>query len=180
MLSDILQIAKNEMVNGVKIKGHPFRFFTFATINQQKPSIRTVVLRKIKEDFTLIFYTDARSPKIKDLSENQNCSALFYHPEKMIQLKIEGQAYYTTDQEELQELYNDIPTASRKDYITSTAPGTKLNNPDNLQYLDERNYFALVTIKPKRVEYLALKRPNHIRAEFLPNNHDWVGRFLVP
>ena len=87
-----------ELRKGTSKKGHPFRYFTLATIGQGPiPRLRTVVLRRVSEDFKLIFYTDRRSKKIQHIKENSSVSLLFYHPKQLLQLKIEGKADIVSD-----------------------------------------------------------------------------------
>ncbi len=181
MTQQFLEEARQELQKGLVKKGHPFRFFTLATVGLDPMArLRTVVLRKIKDDFKLIFYTDKRSKKITHITENPKVSLLFYHPKLMLQLKIEGRAKVITDEVVLKTYWHGIQPNSRKDYITEQAPGSDLKNPDELQYLNEENHFCMVEIEPFKIEYLKLKRPNHLRVRFSKNNDTWKGEFLVP
>ena len=38
----------------------------------------------------------------------------------------------------------------------------------------------MIEITPTKIEYLKLKRPNHIRIEFNQANDAWKASFLVP
>ena len=74
---------------GVVNSNHPFHQFTLGTQGQDKIELRTVVLRQWRLNRrTLIFHTDIRSPKIKQLKKNNICSALFYSKEDKIQIRI--------------------------------------------------------------------------------------------
>ena len=170
-----------ELRKGTSKKGHPFRFFTLATIGQGSIArLRTVVLRRVSEDFKLIFYTDRRSKKIEHIKHNSGVSLLFYHPKQLLQLKIEGKAEIVTDSEALQKYWSGIQPASRKDYTTSAAPGSPISNPDTLDYLEHRNYFTIIEVTLSKIEYLKLKRPNHLRILFSKEDGEWDGAFLVP
>lgn len=180
MLLNIFQQLENELIDGCKKNGHPFRFFSFGTYAEKFPSLRTVVLRKVQDDLSLIFYADVRSEKIRQIQANLNCCALFYHPGKMIQVKVEGIAEINSEDIDLEEIWKSIPNHSKKDYTTISDPGSKLNQPEDVQYLDRSNNFCTITIKPQRFEYLKIGHPNHTRAEFIKDNLDWKGQFLVP
>ncbi|MBT8245268.1 MAG: pyridoxamine 5'-phosphate oxidase family protein [Winogradskyella sp.] len=171
---------KRELINGPTKKRHPFRYFSLATIHKQTARQRTVVLRKTLQDTTLLIYTDARSQKIKDIKTNNNVSALFYHPKKLIQVRVEGEAHIITDQQEIRNYWNNISENSRKDYITSRHPGNQIANPENISYNEEKHHFCAIKIIPKQIEYLKLKRPNHIRIVFAKTETNWEGQFLVP
>ena len=142
--------------------------------------LRTVVLRKMLQNMSIVFYTDKRSNKVNQILENKNVSALFYHPRKLLQLQLEGTARIISDPESLAQIWSAIPISSQRDYITSSAPGTTIKSPDEIEYLTTDNYFCMVEIVPHTIEYLRLKRPNHIRVKFVRENGDWKGQFLVP
>lgn len=114
MKEAILQELKNELINGYVKRGHPFRYFTFATIQNNIPRLRTVVLRKLLPDFTLLVYTDLRSQKVTDIKQNNNVSSLFYHPKKLLQIKIEGKAEIITDKEALKPYWNNVGKNQKK------------------------------------------------------------------
>lgn len=180
MKNQLLEEAKIELVNGHTKKRHPFRYFTLATIKNGKPKQRTVVLRKTLDDLSLVFYTDNRTDKIKELKNNAEFSALFYHPKKLLQVRIEGKAALITDKEQIESYWHTVQQASRKDYTTQIAPGTPIKNPDEVEYNSKENYFCPVKLVPSSIEYLRLKRPNHLRVLFSKSDGDWLGDFLVP
>ena len=180
MKNQFLEEARIELINGHAKKRHPFRYFTLATIENNEPRQRTVVLRKTLTDLSFVFYTDKRTQKIEDLQQNSSCSALFYNPKKLLQLRISGKAEIITDKEQIATYWHTIQVASKKDYITKIAPGTLINDPDGIAYTLEENYFCPVKIIPTSIEYLLLKRPNHIRVLFSKIDKDWSGEFLVP
>lgn len=170
-----------ELQKGVSKKGHPFRYCTLGTVGSEHlPRLRTIVLRKVSDTLDLTFYTDKRSKKIIHIKENNKVSVLFYHPKKLLQLKVEGLASIITDKGELQRYWSGVQPNSRKDYTTHSAPGSSISNPDNIEYLDDENHFCMVNIEPFKIEYLKLKRPNHLRIRFSKSDGEWNGEFLVP
>jgi pyridoxamine 5'-phosphate oxidase len=179
MQNDILESLKRELINGYAKKGHPFRYFGLATMNGKQPVQRTVVLRKVRSDLSLVVFTDARSEKVQQLEANNVVSALFYHPKKLLQLRIQGKVEFL-DGEELERLWMSIPENSRKDYTALEAPGTPIKNPDHVDYSEENNHFKVVHIIPESIEYLRLKRPNHLRIHFSKQGDEWTGQFLTP
>jgi hypothetical protein len=94
---------------------------------------------------------------------------------------VEGLAMVRKDPKLLKPLWKNIEKVARKDYTTSSAPGTTLEHPDRLEYLSEEDYFCLVEIRPYKIEYLKLKRPHHLRIRFSrKEDNTWKGEFLVP
>lgn len=180
MTSHFLNEAKKELINGYSKKRHPFRYFSLATIKDSQPEIRTIVLRKLIDDFNIIFYTDYRSEKTKHIKNNSNVSALFYHPKKLLQIKITGNAVLEKDLSKIERSWKNINDNSKKDYTTILAPGSPIKNPDLVDYSINNN-FCIVKIIPKKIEILQLKRPNHIRISYFKGkDNEWIGQFLTP
>jgi len=170
-----------EIHNGVNKKGHPFRYMTMATVGKGTVArLRTVVLRQVSEELKLTIYSDSRTEKINHIKENNQISILLYHPEKLLQLKIEGIAQIVTDTDRLKQIWKGVQPNNRKDYITNNRPGSNIKNPDYVAYLENKNYFVMIDIIPTKIEYLKLMRPNHIRVDFKKESSDWNGTFLVP
>ncbi len=181
MIDHFFEELKDHLHKGVHKKGHPFRYSVLGTIGlNQEPALRTIVIRQVSNDLSLRFYTDYRSNKLKQIQKNNQISLLFYHPKQLLQVKVEGTASIITDQETLQKYWSGVQPSSRKDYITSEPPGSLISNPDKVEYLEDENHFTIVEIKPTRIEYLKLKRPNHIRIQFIKTGDAWQGKFLVP
>ena len=181
MIDSFFEELNSEIKKGISERAHPFRFITMATVgNETIARLRTVVLREVSEDLLLTIYTDSRTQKIKHLAVNNEVSFLLYHPEKLLQLKVEGTAEIVTDNGRLSKTWKNIQPNSRKDYITHTSPGSSLKNPDHVEYVEDENYFTIIDIVPTKIEYLKLQRPNHIRAVFKKDDGDWNGEFLVP
>lgn len=170
-----------EIFDGITIHGHPFRYITMATNGTNAiPRLCTVVLREVTDALKLTIYTDSRSTKINNLKENDHISILMYHPKKLLQIKIEGVAEIVTNEERLKKTWNNLPQNNKREYNTAIGPSNKISSPDDIVYLEDNNFFAMIDIIPKKIEYLKLKTPNHIRVLFKKVNTDWEDSFLVP
>lgn len=183
MTQEFWQELQHELVSGLTTKGHPYRYATLGTVGlDQMARLRTIVLRDVgtPPEFTFTFFTDQRSKKITHIQENPKVSLLFYHPNKLVQLKIEGRAHIIKDGQKLDEQWKKIGPKSRKDYLTKAAPGSGLQHPGQLEYLEDAHHFCMVEIAPFKIEYLKLKRPNHVRVRFSKEKGEWYGEFLVP
>ncbi len=164
-----------------KTKDHAFRYFTLATSNiNGHPRLRTVVLREVDDQLNCMIYTDKRSKKINHISEQDIVSLLFFDPERFIQVVISARAMIITDDQTLRTIWKHIPQKSRKDYTTQLAPGKKVKNPTAVDYLEGKHFFSAIRLVPDKIEYLRLKRPNHLRVLFTKEHNDWNGTFLVP
>lgn len=181
MTDSIFQEIKQELLSATTSPKHPFRFCTFGTVGMENiPRLRTIALRKVDSDLQLLFYTDMRSKKIMHIKENNKVSLLFYHPEKLLQLRVEGLANIIKDPETLKKHWKNVGSANRKDYTTKAAPGSGISDPDLVEYLDDKNHFCMVTINPFKIEYLKLQQPHHLRVRFSKEGFAWHIEFLVP
>jgi pyridoxine/pyridoxamine 5'-phosphate oxidase len=181
MATITVDYLREELQNGATLKGHPFRYFTLGTVGLDRLArLRTVVLRKVSDDLKLTFYTDKRSKKVIHLKENNKVGLLFYHPDKLMQFKVEGLAQVFKDETANNEVWAAIDPSARKDYATSMAPGSELEDPGQLQYLDGKSNFCVVEVTPFKIEYLQLRKPHHLRIRFSFRNGKWTSDFLVP
>ncbi|SHJ84612.1 pyridoxamine 5'-phosphate oxidase family protein [Pseudozobellia thermophila] len=181
MTDRIWEELRNELILGASQKGHPFRYCTFATVGfEHLPRLRTVVVRHVSDRLNLTFYTDRRSKKVIHIKENNKVSMLFYHPEKLLQLKIEGLASLVRDDKRLNAYLKNIEADHLKDYTTHIAPGSAIGSPDEIEYLDKNNYFCAIEMEPFKIEYLKLQRPSHLRVRFSKEDDRWNSEFLVP
>lgn len=172
---------REELEKGATDKDHPFRYFSLATVGvDHMVRQRTIVLRKVSPDFELTFFTDYRSKKIMHIHENSKVSMLFYDPDQLLQIRIDGIAEIYKNEDEIKSYWRSVKDFNRKAYTTAGAPGSELENPDLLEYLNEDNYFCAVNITPFKVEYLKLKDPNHIRVNYSRREDEWDGQYLVP
>ena len=181
MLQEIFNQIYKDLKGATSHPKHAFRYATFATALNGEPYQRTVVLRKVLKNNNLQIYTDSRSQKIKHLHQNPVGSMLFYDHKKLTQVIVKGKVVIKTNGKELLQQWSEMQEASKKDYITEKGPGHKIKNPDHVSYLENDNYFTILELIPDKMEYLQLKRPNHIRATFDKTIEDhWEMSFLVP
>lgn len=181
MKAVLLKELTTELQLGITEKGHPFRCFALGSLGlKDHVGLRTVVLREVSEDLRLTFYTDNRSPKMTEIQQNDSVSALFYHPEKNWQLRIKGNAEIEGNRVLLDDIWENLPQHSKKDYTTATAPGSLLGGMDELTYLDAKNHFSMVHIVPTFIDFLKLGNSHHTRIQFSQVDGDWKGAFKVP
>jgi len=178
MLREILEDCKKQLKAALKNKKHAFRYFTLATqAAGNVPHLRTVVLRDFNSDklqFTI--FTDSRSAKVAELKENDNAQLLFYDAVRLVQLLVEVKLI---DMKENLEVYHTLPEPTKKDYTSIQAPGSRIKSPDKVYHDFSKGYFLQLKFQATYIEYLKLKRPNHLRARFSKENN-WEGVFIAP
>ncbi|AXT63382.1 pyridoxamine 5'-phosphate oxidase [Aquimarina sp. AD10] len=162
-------------------RDHSFRYFTLATTdNYGIPKIRTMVLRGADNNLNITIYTDKRSSKISHIAKQDRVSLLFFDPERLVQVSIQAKAKIEEDDQTLKNIWENIPQKSKKDYTTKFAPGSEIQKPEAVDYLENKHYFSAITFVPESIEYLRLKKPNHMRVLFKKKNSNWNGNYLVP
>ena len=172
---------KAELQKGAAKKAHPFHYFTLGTVGLDRLTrLRTIALRQVTEDLKLLFFTDSRSKKIIHLKENNKVGLLFYHPERLLQLRVEGLATVHKDEATKNKYWSKIDPHSKKDYTTTAAPGSELLDPDRVEYLEDKNHFCMVEVTPFKIEYLKLQKPHHVRIRFSNRAGSWQHEYLVP
>lgn len=181
MLSDLFKETWKELQCGTTVKGHPFRTCSLAT-NDSVIGVRqrTLVLRDLTPQHTLLFYTDIRSGKITNLYNNSSSSALFYNEKINLQIMVQGEMEIHTDDELWETHKLKIEGKAINDYNTKYPPGKIIKNPVDVIRTRELN-FAVLELKPEFIEYLKLKAElNRLRAVFKKNLESWDKTFLVP
>jgi pyridoxine/pyridoxamine 5'-phosphate oxidase len=181
MTEKIFNDLKNELKIGLTEKNHPFKLATLATVGLDKMArLRTVVVRQLSDDLNITFYTDKRSKKVTHIIENNKVSMLFYHPEKRIQLKMEGLATIVKNLEILEQHWAKLSENAKKDYSTDKAPGSSIKQNDKVEYLNDTHHFCMINIELRKIEYLKLNTDQHTRIRYSLNNGIWTSEFLVP
>ena len=109
---------------------HPFRTPAVATTNRLDSSLRTVVLRQADPEYRrLVFFTDQRSPKIREIQANEQVQWLFYHPRKGVQVRATTSAMVYRQDAMAREFWDQLPLTNRLNYCATEAPGSPLTEP---------------------------------------------------
>lgn len=92
----------------------------------QTPTTKTIVWRGWDAAGTgiLDFYTDTRSAKWRALRANRAMSALFYCPQRLVQLTLKGQAHTSAGTDQDLALFHQLGADQMAAYQSVTPPGT--------------------------------------------------------
>ena len=88
----IWQSIKHELHRGALDPKHPVRYVNLGTTGENFPQVRTVVLREVTQELDFLVYTDFRSEKVKEIQACPKVALHFYHPKKMLQIRVEAMA----------------------------------------------------------------------------------------
>lgn len=182
-LNEIFEIVKGEFKKAVALKRHPFKYVTLSTSDGTNVNSRCVVLRKFTNSNSFLIFTDARSEKMQDLKSNDNCSLLFYHNGKKLQVRVNGKAIFYQNNELTKQYWAGVKGNSDKAYTSVIPPGNKIEKPQEAFQWDEKlnsSQFVVLEIVPTEIEALQLNKDEHIRAKFSNVNGDLKATFLAP
>jgi len=178
--SAIWQTLLHELHRGALDPKHPFRYLTVATVGEQFPQVRTVVLRQFTADLEFLVYTDARSSKVQELLEVPRVSLHFYHPKKQVQVRVKALATIHVEDELAQEHWKRVSEKRRSEYQSKLGPGTRVEAPAvGWESSSEHSYFSVMKFSPLSIEVLQLAREGHLRIQF-DLASGWQGVWLVP
>ena len=177
---DIYKKIDNEMSDAVSDYQNPFHLFVIGNSSENIPEVRTVVLRKFSMQKKIFqFHSDIRSPKISKLKKNPNFSALFYNPEKKIQLRFSGKIEILHKDTVTKKRWKGISNSSRRCYLGPHSPSSAIeenhpNIPDAFRFGDpkieetEKGFenFVIVQCEFSSIDYLSLKYSGHSRCKF--------------
>ncbi len=181
MLIDLFNESWKELEAGANSKGHPFKICSLATLeNSHSIRQRTVIFRGLTQERNLLFYSDIRSSKIKQLEQFPSASVLFYNEQAKLQLFVRGIIRVHIDDELWQDHKMKIDGRSINDYNTKLPPGKPIKNPIDISRTKDLNFTVLEMI-PQNMEYLKLRaEPYNVRASFKKNGIEWEKTYLVP
>lgn len=183
------------LLNGSLKSKDPLHNPVVANRNGQGINIRTVVLRNTDiQKKQLVFHTDIRSGKWKELQEDAAISWLFYNPVARVQIRLSGAAILHHDDCEADEAWGKSIPNSRKIYMGDDAVSAIKNmpvsgvpekfetlNPTIAESEAGRKNFGTVTTQVQWMEWLWLNSAGHRRASFRYNAQGiFVASWLVP
>lgn len=131
---EILKRIWKHLDLGTLQRGHPFHTPVFATVCDNAPELRVVILRRFwrKNPRALAFHTHIGSPKISEIKSNSKVSFIFYHPPEKLQVRIRGCAEIHTSGELHEEQWLATEFFSRRAYIGESPTTVKEKSTSGL------------------------------------------------
>lgn len=174
-LTQIHQACWQELAAATHQHGHGFRLMGLATVNGQAADLRTVVLREVlTEQRMLMFFTDARSPKVAQIVAHPSatlmvwCASLGWQLRLRVRLEVETSGLAVSSRWARLSL-----TPAALDYMAPLPPGSALDRV--LPERASRAQFAVVSAQVQAIDWLELHAAGHRRAQFdASGNGQWV------
>jgi len=183
-LDELIGLAWELLADGVSRRNAPFHTPVLATLAEHGADARTVVLRAADaQSRQLICHTDARSPKVIQLTDNPGVTWVFYDPEQKIQLRLRGPVSLHDNDELATRRWDDSTPSSRQCYANSPHPGARIEQPESVNTLNEphayRN-FQVICCQVQHLDWLFLSSKQHRRAHFSWRDDGWQAGWLAP
>jgi hypothetical protein len=172
----------NELCRASLDRHHEWRTPVMATSTKDSTvNARTVVLRHVSRDEELIeIYTDSRSSKFTELSQNSSAQFVFWSTRLNWQLRVRTECKLLSSGSYVDSLWQNVKQSpSSGDYFTPTAPGTAIDSVNGRvdpkeKNKEQKNYFAVISCKVTEIDWLELSRVGHRRAMLKDKQWQWL------
>lgn len=175
---DIRHQIWKELGRATQDRHHEWRTPVLATAVQGgEVNARTVVLRAADAATdTLTIYTDRRSPKVTELTQQASAMFVFWSTRLSWQLRVKVETSVQTRGPLIQSLWQSLgQSAAAGDYLGLAAPGEPLptdKTPDSAAQTD--HHFSVLTAQVISMDWLELARSGHRRARLDAERWTWV------
>ena len=153
---------------------HEWRVAVLATVDDGEADARSVVVREVDAaERRLVFYTDARSPKVRQIEASPQGTLVFFSRELGWQVRMQVRLAVETSGLAVSSRWARLQTsAGAHDYLAANAPGSPLDAP--LAELGVRGHFAMIEAMAETVDWLELAPQGHRRAQFGGHGGKWL------
>lgn len=162
----------------------PFRQPVLTTVDAGgAPHSRMLVLREIDAQQHLIFFTDARTPKVAQLRQNPAAALLFWDPRKRVQLSMQVEVHLVEDEARLVRYRDRVKGRAQQSYTTVLTPGTPVQKPEDADActdFETGNHFMALECRPVSLTVLQLSGERHLRFVAEKREDVWDASWVVP
>ncbi|MBK7616820.1 MAG: pyridoxamine 5'-phosphate oxidase family protein [Burkholderiales bacterium] len=148
---------------------HEWRVCTLATLDANgEADARSVVIREVDvEQRELVFFTDARSPKVAQFAANPKGTLVMWSADLGWQLRLKVSLRVETAGLAVSSRWARLKMKpAAYDYLSPLPPGTPLEHP--VPERGSRGHFAVVSLQVLSIDWLGLRAEGQRRAEFAP------------
>lgn len=166
----------NELSRAVREKGHEWRVGVLATVDQGAADARCIVLRDLQADErALVFYTDERSPKVRQMDACPEGTLVLWSRSLGWQLRLRVALTMENSGLDVSSRWARMRmTPAAQDYLSPLPPGSPVTHPAPER--GTREFFAVITARVHAIDWLELHAEGHRRARF----DERGARWLVP
>jgi hypothetical protein len=164
-----------ELERATQEREHGWRIMTLATVESGRAEARSVTLRETDPaGHRLVFYTDDRSPKLRQIEAQPEGTLLAWCPKLSWQIRLRVLLVRETDAHLAMARWARLRLSpSAQDYLSSLAPGEPLSERAS-EERGSREHFAMVNAQVQSMDWLELHPDGHRRALFDTAGGRWV------
>lgn len=183
-LADIEAAIWSELARAAVDKRHDWRTPVLASNDGTRPDARTVVLREVNVTaHTLVVYSDARAPKVRQLRIEPRCTFVMWSARLRWQVRLQAVITVHTDGLAVTSRWALLrATPAALDYLAPQAPGELLapQSPREppaarAKVAAQREHFAVLSARVEAVDWLSLESGGHRRARFEAGAAHWLA-----
>ena len=141
------------------------------------------MLREADEDRrSLVFHTDARSRKIKELEKTGQATWLFFDLQSGVQIRARSHVTLHQHDDTARNLWKQVQLESRLNYSSVLSPGDPVKDQP-LRLLNDHEAFLnfmVVQCEVVFLDWLQISKDGHQRAQFNWDGHAWNGAPVAP
>ena len=163
----------------------PWALPTLATIAADGPRARVLALRTADAAAgTFVFHADARSDKIREISEDPRVSVVFFDPQDGIEARFTGRAALHRGDDVARAAWQGVSPLRRLASRFTDPPGSRLSAPARFDALpvagEGAANFAVIRVTVARLDWLWVGADDLRRASFVRTGAGWDGDWTVP
>jgi pyridoxamine 5'-phosphate oxidase len=164
-----------ELAAAPRDKQHGWRLAVLATIDGDRADARSIVLRDTDAAArSLIFYTDARSPKVRQFEAHPQGTLVLWSSQLGWQLRLRVDLVLEASGLAVSSRWARLRmTPAAHDYLSPLAPGSTLDRP--VVERGTRGHFAVVTASVTAIDWLELHAEGQRRALFDGSGRRWLA-----
>lgn len=169
------QACWEELQRATRERAHGWRVMTLATVDAGGAEARSIIVREVDASLQrLVFFTDERSPKLRQLQLHPQGTLLAWCRQLSWQIRLRVSLSRESDQRLEQSHWarlQDSPAA--QDYLAPRAPGKPLAHAAGGPPTAAA-HFAMVNAQVESLDWLELHPDGHRRALFDAAGGRWV------
>lgn len=167
-----------ELSRAAQDRHHAWRTPVFATTGLDGTvNARTLVLRAVdRKTNQFQIYTDSRSNKAEEITQQKNAIFVFWSKKLNWQLRVRVNVNVSSSSLQAQNLWQQVKqTASASDYTGASAPGSPIDSEAQVEQKEmHATYFAVITADVMDMDWLELSSSGHRRARISLDSWSWL------
>jgi pyridoxamine 5'-phosphate oxidase len=164
-----------ELEQAARDRSHGWRLLVLATRVGNEVDARNVILREADASSeSLLFFTDARSPKVAQLHAHPRATLVAWCPRLNWQLRLQAQFTVETDGLDVSSRWARLQLSpAAQDYLSPLPPGSLLRGPA-VPERSSRSHFALLRARVSAIDWTGLRSSGNRRAGFDVDGARWL------